>query len=70
MTFSYPTDDRENRVRGVVRNLVGTENADDIMEELLSVLTESGSANTGKYYTFVYAKHQIQNMMISVSWCN
>ena len=54
MTFSYPTDDRENRVRGVVRNLVGTENADDIMEELLSVLTESGSANTGKYYTFVY----------------
>ena len=37
-----PTDDNENRVRGVVNNLIGTENADDIMAELISVLNEGG----------------------------
>jgi len=54
MTFSYPTDDDENRVRGVVRNLVGTENPDDVMAELISVLNEGGKvpSGTGKYYTF------------------
>ena len=50
-----PTDDQENRVRGVVRGLIGTEDADDIMTELISVLTEGGkSASVGKYYTFFY----------------
>lgn len=50
-----PTDDQDNRVRGVVRNLIGTEKPDDIMEELIGVLSESGrSASVGKYYTFFY----------------
>jgi len=50
-----PTDDQENRVRGIVRDLIGTESADDIMQNLLSVLSESGKIPTsGKYYTFVY----------------
>jgi len=50
-----PTDDQENRVRGVVRDLIGTEDADDIMTELISVLNEGGkSASVGKYYTFFY----------------
>jgi len=30
----YPTDDNENRVRGVIRNFIGTESPDDIMENL------------------------------------
>jgi len=50
-----PTDDQENRVRGVVRDLIGTEDADDIMTELISVLNEGGkSSSVGKYYTFFY----------------
>lgn len=51
-----PTDDNENRVRGVVDNLIGIENADDIMTELISVLNEGGKvpSGTGKYYTFFY----------------
>ena len=55
MTFLYPTDDDENRVRGVVDNLMGTETPDDIMEELIGVLSEGTKVPTaGKYYTFFY----------------
>ena len=32
----YPTDDYENRVRGVIDDLVGVESPDDIMQSLLS----------------------------------
>ena len=50
-----PTDDNENRVRGVIDSLVGVETADDIMESLIGVLSESGKIPTaGKYYTFFY----------------
>ena len=57
MTFSYPTDDDENRVRGVVDSLVGTEDADDVMMKLIGVLNEGGKvpSGTGKYYTFFYS---------------
>jgi len=53
---SYPTDDNENRVRSVVDNLVGTEDADDIMIELIDKLnnTVTSSPSVGKYYVFVY----------------
>ena len=53
---SYPTDDSENRVRSVVDNLVGTEDADDIMIELMDKLnnTVTSSPSVGKYYVFVY----------------
>ena len=56
MTFSYPTDDDENRVRGVVDSLIGTEDADDVMMKLIGVLNEGGKvpSGTGKYYTFFY----------------
>ena len=40
MTFSRPTDDQENRVRGVIDDLVGVETPDDIMENLIGVLSE------------------------------
>ncbi len=56
MTFSYPTDDNENRVRGVIDRFVGVETPDDIMENLVEVLTEGSKIPTvGKYYTFFYA---------------
>ena len=55
MTSSYPTDDNENRVRGVIDDLVGVETPDDIMESLIGVLSEGGKIPTaGKYYTFFY----------------
>ena len=55
MTFLYPTDDNENRVRGVVDRFIGTETPDQIMEELIGVLSEGGKIPVaGKYYTFFY----------------
>ena len=54
---SYPTDDKENRVRSVVNGLIGTEEPDDIMIELMDNLTSTStsSPNVGKYYVFVYS---------------
>ena len=55
MTFSRPTDDNENRVRGVINDLVGVETPDDIMENLIGVLSEGSKIPTaGNYYTFFY----------------
>ena len=53
---SYPTDDNSNRVRSVVDNLIGTEEADDVMIELMDTLTDTvtSSPSVGKYYVFVY----------------
>ena len=53
---SYPTDDNSNRVRSVVDNLIGTEEADDVMIELMDTLTDTvtSSPSAGKYYLFVY----------------
>ena len=50
------TDSNVNRIRSVVDSLTGTENADDIMLELLEVLQESGKVpQAGKFYVFVYS---------------
>ena len=53
---SYPTDDNANRVRSVVDNLIGTEEADAVMIELMDTLTDTvtSSPSVGKYYVFVY----------------
>ena len=49
------TDDNINRLRNVTNNLVGTEDPDDLMLEIISALTESEKVpKTGKYYIFVY----------------
>ena len=56
MTFSRPTDDHENRVRGVINDLIGVETPDDIMENLIGVLSEGSKIPTaGNYYTFFYS---------------
>ena len=54
---SYPTDDKENRVRSVVNGLIGTEEPDDIMIELMDNLntTVTSSPSVGSYYVFVYS---------------
>jgi hypothetical protein len=44
-----------SRLAGLVKKFIGTETADDIMIEIMSVLTESsGPPVAGKYYVFVY----------------
>ena len=49
------TDDNINRLRNVTDNLVGTENPDDLMLEIITALTESEKTpKVGKYYVFVY----------------
>lgn len=53
----YPTDtdSKYNRVRGVIRNLIGNEDPDTIMRELLNVIPETGKIpQVGKYYIFIY----------------
>lgn len=53
-----PLKDRikdKSRIKPITEKLKGTENPDDIMLELLEVLTETVKVPTiGKYYTFVY----------------
>ena len=50
-----PTDDNDNRVRSVIDGVIGNEDPDDLMLEILNVLQESGRVpRAGKYYIFVY----------------
>ena len=52
---SYPTDDNSNRIRSVVDEITGKEDADDLMINLMNVLTEGSQVpEVGGYYTFVY----------------
>jgi len=52
------TDINRNRIRSVTDGLVGNEDPDDIMMELMETLKESESpaqsVESGKYYIFVY----------------
>lgn len=49
------TDDNVNRLRKITDNLIGTEDPDDLMLEIITTLTESSKVpKTGKYYVFVY----------------
>jgi len=50
-----PTSDKSNRIRSVLDNLIGTEDPDDLMTEILNAIKESGKMpSVGKYYVFVY----------------
>ena len=50
-----PTDDNQNRIRSVIDGVVGNEDPDDLMIDLLNVFQESGRVpQAGKYYVFVY----------------
>jgi hypothetical protein len=50
-----PTSDKSNRIRNVLDNLIGTEDPDDLMIEILDAIQESGRMpSVGKFYVFVY----------------
>ena len=57
MTYSYPTEDNANRIRGVVDGLIGTEDPDELMIELMDACNNSVTPvpDVGRYYIFVYA---------------
>ena len=43
-----------SRIAPLVNELAGTESADDVMQEVLGVLTEGSAPETGNIYVFVY----------------
>ena len=50
-----PADTKTNRIRSITNRLKGNENPDDLMQQILEVLTNTESnPSVGKYYTFVY----------------
>lgn len=50
-----PTYNKNNRIRSVVDSLIGNEDPDDLMLEILNVIQESGKVpSAGKFYIFVY----------------
>ena len=57
MTYSYPTDDKENRIRGILDNMTGAENPDDLMMDLLEIVGNRVTPvpDIGRFYTFVYS---------------
>ena len=57
MTYSYPTDDKENRIRGILDSMTGAENPDDLMMDLLEIVGNRVTPvpDIGKFYTFVYS---------------
>jgi hypothetical protein len=49
------TDINKNRVRAVLNSITGKESGDDLMLELLEVVSETGKIpQVGKFYIFVY----------------
>ena len=38
--MNRPTDDNENRIRSIVDRVIGTEDPDDLMVDLMGALTE------------------------------
>lgn len=50
-----PSDTKTNRIRPALDQLIGIEDPDDLMIEILNLLEEFGTApEPGKYFVFVY----------------
>ena len=50
-----PSDTKYNRIRPVLDDLIGIEDPDDLMEEILGVVKETGKIpSVGNFYIFVY----------------
>lgn len=68
-----PTEDSSNRVRNILQKLIGNENPDDLMIELMEVLPASGLIpDEGKFYIFIYNPKTTgitydQNPLVAVS---
>ena len=43
-----------NRLSEILEDYTGSEDVDDVYQEVLGALTEGGAPEVGKYYTFVY----------------
>ena len=53
--MNRPTDDNDNRIRSIVDSVIGTEDPDDLMIDLMGALTEGSKVpQVGRYYTFIY----------------
>ena len=53
--MNRPTDDNDNRIRSIVDSVIGTEDPDDLMIDLIGALTEGGKVpQVGRYNTFIY----------------
>ncbi len=51
-----PSDTKSNRIRPALDRLIGIEDPDELMLEVLSLVRESGKVpRPGKFYTFVYS---------------
>lgn len=51
-----PADTSDNRIRPALDNLIGIEDSDDLMLEIINLLNEVGKVpESGKIYTFVYS---------------
>ena len=52
--MNRPTDDNDNRIRSIVDSVIGTEDPDDLMIDLMGALTEGSKVpQVGRYYTFI-----------------
>ena len=43
-----------SRIAPALDDLIGIEDPDDLMVEIIDLLSESGTPQAGNYYTFVY----------------
>jgi hypothetical protein len=52
---NQPNDAKNNRIRPILDDLIGIEDPDDLMLEIIDNLQESGKVpNVGKAYVFIY----------------
>jgi len=51
-----PTDDNANRIRNIINDLIGVEDPEDLMLEIMNALKDTVTPvpDVGKFYTFVY----------------
>jgi len=51
-----PTDDDANRIRNIINDLIGVEDPEDLMLEIMNALKDTVTPvpDVGKFYTFVY----------------
>jgi hypothetical protein len=51
-----PTDDDANRIRNIINDLIGVEDSEELMLEIMNALKDTVTPvpDVGKFYTFVY----------------
>ena len=54
-----------SRIAPALDDLIGIEDPDDLMVEIMDLLSESGTPQVGNYYTFVYRPKTSSNKIRS-----